>query len=93
MNPDYSAQLAAEQIPHAELHFSEARDAEFCISITRQSVIFSNDKHELIHLGFLTGSAAWNAMDVLDLRDDHEFCDTATLLINGEDKMNKGRWI
>jgi hypothetical protein len=93
MNPDYSAQLAAANIPHAELHFSEARDAEFCITIDRQSVVNSNDKHELIHFGFLTGSAAWTALDALDLRDDDEFCDTATLLINGEDKMNKGRWL
>jgi hypothetical protein len=93
MNPNYSAQLDAANIPHAELHFSEARDAEFCISITRQSVVNSNDKRELIHFGFLTGSAAWNAMDALNLRDDDEACDNATLLINGEDKMNKGRWL
>ena len=36
---------------------------------------------------------AADALDALHLRDDDEFCDTATLLINGEDKMNKGRWL
>jgi hypothetical protein len=93
MNPDYSAQIDAAQIKHAVIHFSEVRDAEFCISIDRQSAIYSNDKHELMNIAFEDEAAAWLALDALDLRDDDEFCDTATLLINGEDKMNKGRWL
>ncbi len=93
MNPDYSAQLTAAQIKHTAIHFSEVRDAEFCITIDRQSVINSNDKHGLLDLSFEDEAAAWLAIDALNLRDDDDCCDTATLLINGEDKMNKGRWL
>ena len=93
MNPDYSAQLAAADIEHAVIHFSDVRDTGCVITIDRQSVVNSNDKHELLCLAFENESTASDALDALDLRDDDEFCDTATLLINGEDKMNKGRWL
>ena len=93
MKPDYSSQLDVAGIAHATIHFSEVRDAEFCITIDRQSVINSNDKHGLLDLSFEDEAAVWRAIDTLNLRDDDEFCDTATLLINGEDVMNKGRWL
>jgi hypothetical protein len=93
MNSKYSAQLNDAAIEHAVIHFSKVKDTGCVISIDRQSAINSNDKHELMNIAFEDEAAAWLALDALDLRDDDEFCDTATLLINGEDKMNKGRWL
>jgi hypothetical protein len=93
MNSEYSAQLDAAQIEHAVIHFSEVRDTGCVVTIDRQCAINSNTKFELVALAFEDEHSAKNAMDALDLRDDDEFCDTATLLINGEDKMNKGRWL
>jgi hypothetical protein len=93
MNSEYSTQLDAADIEHAVIHFSEVKDTGCVISIDRQSAIYSNHRHELVNLAFENEDTAREALDALNLRDDDEFCDTATLLINGEDKMNKGRWL
>ena len=93
MNTDYSTQLDAAQIEHAVIHFSEVRDTGCVVTIDRQCVINSNTKFELVALAFENEHSAKDAMDALNLRDDDEFCDTATMLINGEDRHNKGRWI